>query len=195
MSEKNSLALGVVPITTSTTAAKAKILQAHGRERRRKVMAKETKNEVVERVDEDVVVEVGESNEFEVHRKPFVTSEGKEYWGYYVEGTIVREKNGKRMQKDVTVDFVAKDSGGYEVLDLIFFSSDIAKLVMHEEKMTNERTGKVSRYTVYEIQSTDDDGTMFSYKVKPSRESDKALFQMLIDRRKNGGGTTVAKQG
>lgn len=149
-------------------------------------MAKETKNEVVERVDEDVVVEVGESNEFDVHRKPFVTSEGKEYWGYYVEGTIVREKNGKRMQKDITVDFVAKDSGGYEVLDLIFFSSDIAKLVMHEEKMTNERTGKVSRYTVYEIQSTDDDGTMFSYKVKPSRESDKALLQMLIDRRKNG---------
>ena len=158
-------------------------------------MAKETKNEVVERVDEDVVVEVGESNEFEVHRKPFVTSEGKEYWGYYVEGTIVREKNGKRMQKDVTVDFVAKDSGGYEVLDLIFFSSDIAKLVMHEEKMTNERTGKVSRYTVYEIQSTDDDGTVFSYKVKPSRESDKALLQMLINRCKNGGGTTVAKQG
>lgn len=84
-------------------------------------MAKETKNEVVERVDEDVVVEVGESNEFDVHRKPFVTSEGKEYWGYYVEGTIVREKNGKRMQKDITVDFVAKDSGGYEVLDLVFF--------------------------------------------------------------------------
>lgn len=158
-------------------------------------MSKETKNEVVERVDEDVVVEVGESNEFDVHRKPFVTSEGKEYWGYYVEGTIVRKKNGKRMQKDITVDFVAKDSGGYEVLDLIFFSSDIAKLVMREGKMTNERTGKVSRYTVYEIQSTDDDGTMFSYKVKPSRESDKALLQMLIDRRKNGGGTTVAKQG
>lgn len=159
-------------------------------------MAKETKNEVVERVDEDVVVEVGESNEFDVHRKPFVTSEGKEYWGYYVEGTIVREKNGKRMQKDITVDFVAKDSGGYEVLDLVFFSSDVAKLIMHEEKMTNERTGKVSRYTVYEIQSTDDDGTVFSYKVKPSRESDKALLQMLINRRKNGGGgTTVAKQG
>lgn len=158
-------------------------------------MARETRNEVVERVDEDVVVEVGESNEFDVHRKPFVTSEGKEYLGYYVEGTIVREKNGKRMQKDITVDFVAKDSGGYEVLNLIFFSSDTAKLVMHEEKMTNERTGKVSRYTVYEIQSTDDDGTMFSYKVKPSRESDKALLQMLIDRRKKGGGTTVAKQG
>ena len=32
-------------------------------------MVKETKNEVVERVDEDVVVEVGESNEFDVHRK------------------------------------------------------------------------------------------------------------------------------
>ena len=99
------------------------------------------------------------------------------------------------MQKDITVDFVAKDSGGYEVLDLVFFSSDVAKLIMHEEKMTNERTGKVSRYTVYEIQSTDDDGTVFSYKVKPSRESDKALLQMLINRRKNGGGTTVAKQG
>lgn len=184
-----------MPITTSTAATKAKKFTGAMAQRRRKVMAKETKNEVVERVDEDVVVEVGESNEFDVHRKPFVTSEGKEYWGYYVEGTIVREKNGKRMQKDITVDFVAKDSGGYEVLDIIFFSSDIAKLVMHEEKMTNERTGKVSRYTVYEIQSTDDSGMLFSYKVKPSRESDKALLQMLIDRRKNGGGTTVAKQG
>lgn len=129
-----------------------------------------------------------------VTRQKFIGKDGKEYWGYVVMGTVVRVKNGKRLEQEVTVDFVAKDQGGYEVLDLIFFGTDSAELVMHEETMTSEKTGEVSMYTVYEIQSTDDDGTVYSYKVKPSRESDKSLLNMLINSKKNGG-DNVARQG
>lgn len=129
-----------------------------------------------------------------VTRKPFIGKDKKEYWGYVVEGTIVRVKNGKRFEKEVTVDFVAKDQGGYEVLDLIFFETDEAELVMHDETMTNEKTGEVSTYTVYEIRAQDDDGTVYSYKVKPSRESDKSLLNMLINSRRIGG-DNVGNQG
>ena len=53
--------------------------------------------------------------------------------------------------------------------------------------MTNDKTGEVTAYTVYEVFALDDDGTRYSYKVKPSRESDKALLTMLMNSRKNGG--------
>lgn len=129
-----------------------------------------------------------------VTRVPFIGKDKKEYWGYVVKGKIVRVKNGKRLEKEITVDFVAKDQGGYEVLDLIFFDTDEATLVMRDETMTNEKTGEKSTYTVYEVQAEDDDGTVYSYKVKPSRESDKSLLNMLINSRNVGGGN-VETQG
>lgn len=115
-----------------------------------------------------------------VTRKPFTGKDGKQYWGYVVNGTIVRCKNNKYLEKQVSVDFVAKDVGGYEVLELIFFDSEEAVLRMHNETTTNEKTGEVLTYTIYEIVSTDDDGTEYTYKVKPARDSDKSLLQMLL---------------
>ena len=124
---------------------------------------------------------------FPVTRKPFTGKDGKEYWGYIVKGTVVRVKNNKRFEKEVEVNFVAKDQGGYEVLDLIFFETDEATLAIYDATMTNDKTGEVTAYTVYEVFALDDDGTRYSYKVKPSRESDKALLTMLMNSRKNGG--------
>lgn len=151
--------------------------------------AKETKA-----IENETATAVTSANVLPVTRKTFTGKDGKEYWGYIVKGTVVRVKNGKRLEKEVTVDFVARDQGGYEVLDLIFFGTDEAELVMHEETMTNEKTGEVTTYTVYEIQASDDDGTVHSYKVKPSRESDKSLLAMLINSMKNGG-DNVGNQG
>lgn len=136
----------------------------------------------------ETITAVSSVNSLPVTRKPFIGKDKKEYWGYVVAGKVVRVKNGKRLEKEITVDFVAKDQGGYEVLDLIFFETDTAELVMYDATMTNEKTGEMSTYTVYEIQAKDDDGTVYSYKVKPSRESDKALLTMLINSLKNGGG-------
>lgn len=124
---------------------------------------------------------------FPVTRKPFIGKDKKEYWGYIVKGTVVRVKNNKRFEKEVEVNFVAKDQGGYEVLDLIFFETDEATLAIYDATMTNDKTGEVTAYTVYEVFALDDDGTRYSYKVKPSRESDKALLTMLMNSRKNGG--------
>lgn len=124
---------------------------------------------------------------FPVTRKPFIGKDNKEYWGYIVKGTIVRVKNNKRFEKEVEVNFVAKDQGGYEVLDLIFFETDEAELFMHDKTMINDKTGEVSTYTVYEVRGSDDDGTVYSYKVKPSRESDKALLTMLCNSQNKGG--------
>ena len=145
-------------------------------------------------VENETAMAVTSAQSLPVTRQTFIGKDGKEYWGYVVKGTVVRVKNGKRLVKEVTVDFVARDQGGYEVLDLIFFGTDEAELVMHEESMTNEKTGEVTTYTVYEIQATDDDGTVYSYKVKPSRESDKSLLAMLINSLKNGG-DSVGNQG
>lgn len=123
-----------------------------------------------------------------VTRQPFTSGkDNKEYYGYVVKGNIVRVKNGKRFEKEVEVNFVAKDQGGYEVLDLIFFETEEAKLRMREETMTNDKTGEITNYTVYEVYSEDDDGTEYSYKVKPSRESDKALLSMLLSSQNKGG--------
>jgi len=143
---------------------------------------KEAKEEVVAQETEAKATKQPESNEviFPVKRKTFEGRDGKEYWTYYVEGDIIRIKNGERVVKHVTVDFVAKDSGGYEVLDLIFLFSDEAQLSVHDEKMVNDKTKEVTVYTVYDVFAVDDNGERIVYKVKPSRESDKSLLMALI---------------
>lgn len=157
-------------------------------------MANEKEVKAVETSEQVINATATDEIKLPVVRQPFTGKDGKEYWSYVVKGNIVRVKNGKRFEKEVTVDFVAKDQGGYEVLDLIFFGTDEATLVMHDETMINDKTGEVLTYTVYEVQGVDDDGTIYSYKVKPSRESDKSLLNMLINSRKTGG-DNVVKQG
>jgi len=154
-------------------------------EKAKEVKAVET-NEIATTTEATTAIEAN-GKVFPVTRQPFTGKDGKEYWGYVVKGTIVRVKNNKRFEKEVTVDFVAKDQGGYEVLDLIFFDTDEAELRIHDETMTNDKTGEISTYTVYEVCATDDDGTVYSYKVKPSRESDKALLTMLLNSHNVGG--------
>lgn len=153
-------------------------------------MAQEKAN-ATKAIENETTTAIEDVKRFPVTRKKFVGKDGKEYWGYVVVGKVVRVKNGKQLEKDIEVDFVAKDQGGYEVLDLIFFETDSAELAMYDATMTNEKTGEVSTYTVYEVRATDDDGTVYSYKVKPSRESDKSLLNMLINSRRIGGDNVV----
>ena len=122
---------------------------------------------------EEKVVEPAEVKTLlKVEREKFVsTKDKKEYWSYFVKGTL---KN-----KDVKVDLEAKDNGGYEVLELIFDGATEVYLNVKDEVMENER-GVKSFYQTYEVFSTDADGIVYGYKVKPSRESDKALLNMLL---------------
>lgn len=120
-------------------------------------------------------------NNLQVTRKSYVSKkDGKTYFNYVVIGNIRRTVGGKVMEKSVQVDFQPKDFGGYEVLDLIFFNTETANLVVEPKTMVNDATGEVLHYTDYIVQSTDDDGNVFSYKMKLSRESDKSLLEAIM---------------
>lgn len=117
-----------------------------------------------------------ESTALIVERKKFTAKDGREMFGYYVEGEVRGRK--------VVVDFSAADQGGYEVLDIIFDIKPTAELVIHDEVMIND-DGERTTYTVYEVQNIDEDGEIYSYQVKPARKSDKSLLKfMLIEKTK-----------
>lgn len=118
--------------------------------------------------------ETAKTDNFIVQRESFKASDGREMFGYFVAGKV--------RNRDVKVDFVAKDQGGYEILDMIFDIAPTATLIMSEEEMTDDN-GKKSQYTVYEVQNVDDDGIVYKYKVKPARESDKAVLNILLQQR------------
>ena len=106
-----------------------------------------------------------------LEREAFVTKEGKQMYGYFVRGTA----HGR----EIKADFLAKDQGGYELLDLMFSIQPTVDLVMHEEAMTDDK-GNVTKYMVYEAQVVDADGLVYSYKLKLARESDKAYLNILM---------------
>ena len=107
------------------------------------------------------------------------TKSGEDMYCYILREMI--SVNGK--EREIRVDFAAKDIGGYDMLDIIFMSGDEAYLSVHEEYMTDEKTGVVTPYMVYEIWNKDDDGIPYVYKVKPMRESDKAKLNVIIQKR------------
>lgn len=127
---------------------------------------KETKKVVQEKVSKNLIVE----------RKTFDTKDGRAMWNYFIKG--------KARGRDVQVDFIASDQGGYEVLDIIFDIKPTAELVMHDEVMVND-DGTKNSYTVYEVQNIDEDDEIYSYPVKLARKSDKSLLAfMLLDIKK-----------
>ena len=52
-------------------------------------------------------------------------------------------------------------------------------MYVHEEE-SETATGGKTRYTVYEVQNTDEDGILYSYKLKPRAESDKSVLNVLL---------------
>lgn len=103
--------------------------------------------------------------------KQLVTKDGRLYFSYIVRGII----RGKEM----TIDFVPKDKGGYEPLDILFDLSPKAELTMSEEEMTDDK-GNVTHYTAYKVQATDEDGEVWDCSVRPQRDSDKTLLRFLL---------------
>ena len=107
------------------------------------------------------------------------TKSGDDMYGYVLKEKIV--VNGK--EREIRVDFAAKDIGGYDMLDIIFMTGDDAFLSVRQEQMTDEKTGEVTEYMVYEIWNEDDEGIPYVYKVKPMRESDKAKLNVVLHKR------------
>ena len=112
-----------------------------------------------------------ENKTVKVEREAFELN-GKTYFGYYVAG-IVRSKQVKAGVKP-------PDNGGYTVLDIVFDGAMEANLTVTPFEMKAE-DGRVIAGNIYEVTSADPDtGEVYSCKVKPARESDKTLLQMLL---------------
>ena len=107
-----------------------------------------------------------------IERETYTGKDGKEYWAYLVRGKV--------RGRDVKVDFVPKDTGGYEPLDIVFDVKPTATLIMTDETIT-DANGKTTNYTAYRAENIDADGIVYSCGVKPRQDSDKSLLQMLLN--------------
>lgn len=103
--------------------------------------------------------------------KQLETKDGRPYYNYVVRG-IVRGRN-------MCVDFVPKDKGGYEPLDFLFSINDKLSLVIGEEERV-EADGRKVRYATYTAQAVDEDGQVWPCSVRPQRDSDKALLGYIL---------------
>lgn len=126
-----------------------------------------------ENVNENVKVEEKEIVKLFVEREKFTGNDEKEYYSYFLKGKV--------RGRDVRVDFAPKDKGGYEPLDIVFDVQDKAELTIGKEEMVDSNTGRKSVYDTYTVKTVDADGIEYVVGVKPTRNSDKALLQMLIN--------------
>lgn len=125
-------------------------------------------------------------NNLILERDSFKGKDGKDMFSYFIPGYACG--------REIRADFVASDQGGYEVLDLLFSLEKDVKVVMRDEVMTDDK-GRDTHYTVYEAQAEDEDGNVYSYKIKPARNSDKTYLDMILAvlaKKENGGDDKIA---
>lgn len=103
---------------------------------------------------------------------PYRSQSGEDCYGYVVRGYV--------RGREYEVDFAPKDQGGYEPLDIVYDVSDKAELIMTEEEMIGDN-GRKTRYTTYKLQTVDENGVVYAVGVKPQRDSDKTLLQMILN--------------
>lgn len=96
---------------------------------------------------------------------------GKTNFTYFIKGTI--------RGKAVRIAVMPPDFGGYTVLDIVFNDAMEADLVVTPFAMKNE-SGEVITGNTYAVRSVDEDGEIYECKIKPFRNSDKALLNMLL---------------
>lgn len=98
--------------------------------------------------------------------------DGKQYHAYFIEG----ELRGIPFRAGVK----PPDFGGYTVLDIVYAGGNCADLVVTPYEIKTE-DGNVIAGNTYAVQTADDEtGEIYSCKVVPSRQSDKALLGMLF---------------
>ena len=106
-----------------------------------------------------------------VERETFEKN-GKVYFSYFIKGAI--------RGKEVKINIMPPDKGGYTVLDIVFGEAMSAELTVTPFEMKDEATGRIISGKTYGVRSVDEDGTVYECKIKPFRQSDKALLEMLL---------------
>lgn len=110
-------------------------------------------------------------NKVMVERETFEKN-GKSYFSYFIKGTI--------RGKEVKVAVVPPDKGGYAVLDIVFGNEMKAELVVNPYEIKDAETGNVIKGNTYAVKTTDENGESYECSIKPYRNSDKSLLNMLM---------------
>ena len=110
-------------------------------------------------------------NKIMVERETFEKN-GKIYFSYFIKGNI--------RGKDVKVAIVPPDRGGYAVLDIVFGNEMQAELVVNPYEIKDDATGNVIKGNTYAVRTIDENGETYECNVKPFRNSDKMLLNMLM---------------
>jgi len=111
------------------------------------------------------------ANQIFVERETFEKN-GRTFFSYFIKGNI--------RGKEVKVAVVPPDKGGYTVLDIVFGDAMAAELVLKPYEIKDESTGRVIAGNTYAVQTVDEDGEIYECSIKPYRNSDKALLNMLV---------------
>jgi hypothetical protein len=104
-----------------------------------------------------------------VERETFEKNE-KTYFSYFIKGNI--------RGKDVKIAVAPPDKGGYTVLDIVFGDAMQAELKITPFEIKGENGNVISGNT-YAVFTKDENGEVYECSVKPYRNSDKALLNML----------------
>lgn len=136
---------------------------------------KEIKNEIkssqVGQVN-DVKEEETKALKLYLERESFEGKNGETYFAYFVKAQI--------RKRDIKIDFLPKDKGGYVNLDLIFEIAKKNEIIMTKGKITDSATGAITEYTSYKVVAIDENGIPFDCDIKPSQPSDKSLLSTLL---------------
>ena len=111
------------------------------------------------------------ANQIFVERETFEKN-GRTFFSYFIKGNI--------RGKEVKVAVVPPDKGGYTVLDIVFGDAMAAELVLKPYEIKDESTRRVISGNTYAVQTVDEDGEIYECSIKPYRNSDKALLNMLV---------------
>ena len=125
---------------------------------------------------EVVSEEVNDVPELTIERSEFISNKRK-YWSYFING-VLRGRN-------IKVELVPNDNGGYEMLDLVFGNDTTAKLSVTRTSMRDKDTNRKVYITSYEAYNIDeDDGSRYHTPIKPARKSDASALEQLLERLK-----------
>jgi len=110
-------------------------------------------------------------NQIIVERETFEKND-KTYFSYFIKGKV--------RNKDIKIAVVPPDKGGYTVLDIVYDDAMAAELVVKPYEIKDEITKKIITGNTYAVKTQDENGEVYECNIKPSRNSDKALLNMLL---------------
>ena len=110
-------------------------------------------------------------NQIVVERETYEKN-GKQYFSYFVKGNV--------RGKDVKASVMPLDIGGYTVLDIVFGNEMKAELVLNPYEIKDEKTETVMSGNTYSVRSVDENGEIYECRIKPAKNSDKSLLNMIL---------------